>query len=155
MSFEKVICAGSNGVEQAAMDMALSLGREVGGVCRGGYRGIDNEEIPDRYRKHLTQWSTDPDLVMIRNVDEAHSVLVLFDTPISPHESATKSYARAIGKPTVLCSMHEALRWPPWEFESIRKRMRGARDILVVGSTLSERPEIYGQICEFFKKLYG
>jgi hypothetical protein len=155
MAIEVIRTAGSSGVEQAAMDMALRLSLRCEGSCRGGFRGIDNESIPEQYRKHLTQLASDEDVVMMRNVDEAHGVLVLFDTPITNHERAAKTYARMIGKPTVLCSMHEALRWDRQRVQQVRDDLKGARVVTVIGPTLHQRPEIYHQVCEFFQKMWS
>lgn len=154
MAIEIIRTAGSSGVEQAAMDMALRLDLRVEGVCLGGFRGIDGEHIPARYQEYLRQQSVDEDIVMMCNVDEAHGVLILFDTPIAPHESAARSYSRAIGKPTVLASMHEALRWQSDRVQQVRRDLDGARVVTVIGPTLKDRPDIYGQICEFFQKMW-
>lgn len=155
MAIETLRVSGCTGVEQAAMDMAQRLGLKIEGVCIGGYRSRDGQRIPDRYHKYLDQYSSDEDIVMMRNVDESHGVLVLFDTPIGNHERAAKTYARMIGKPTVLASMHEAMRWDRERIQRVRLDLKGARIVNVVGSTLEERPHIYGQVCEFFQRMWS
>ena len=135
--------------------MALHLDLKIEGVCRGDWRGAAGEEIPDRYRKFLTQYSSDQDYVTSRNVDEGHATLVLFDTPIGEYESYAKRVSRGLGKITILCSMHEALRWNKNQYADIRYKLRAVRIVTVVGPTMAERPDIYPKICAFFRFLLG
>lgn len=136
MAIEKFVNTGRMGVEQAALDTAHTLGIERGGVCEG------NRQPPDRYK--IRRWSADSELVAIRNIEEAHGVLVIFHRPIGDYENAIKRVARGMGKPCVLVDLGDNRHATKLQdsFKKVRRELAGCRVINVCGP---ENPELYHQ----------
>jgi glutaredoxin len=146
MAIEKFVNSCRPGVEQAALDAAQTLGLKQGGVCEG------NRTVPDRYP--VKRWSTDPELVALRNIEEAHGVIVIFNRPIGEYENAIKRTARGMGKTCVLVDLgdhHHATKLQE-KLRQVRSELAGCRIINIAGPA---RPELYRQTRHFLKELFS
>ena len=71
----KVISGGQTGVDRAALDVALSIGLEVGGWCPRGRRA-DDGTVPEKYPLHETR-SEELHVRTQRNVETSSATIVL------------------------------------------------------------------------------
>jgi hypothetical protein len=143
MAIEKFVNSCALGVEHAALDTAKTLGLEVGGVCPG------NRTPPDGYG--IQRWSSDPDIVARRNIEESHGTLVIFSRPIGEYESRSKNIARGMGKPCVLIDLADYHRLGKTFLEGVHSKLAGCRVVNITGPI---RMDLYSQTRHMLMELF-
>ena len=101
----KIVSGGQTGVDQAALDVAITNGLDHGGWCPAGRRSEDGV-IPLQYRLTETETS-DYAIRTRRNVVESDGTLILFQAKISGGTQLTRRLAcgtRALSSKSI---------WPP------------------------------------------
>lgn len=146
---EKIISGGQTGVDRAALDVALALGRAAGGFCPQGRRAEDGR-IPARYPLRETESRTYAARTR-RNVRAADATLVLTQQARTGGTALTLRAARAAGTP----SRHVRLPATPEELNATRQWLsgNGVRTLNVAGPRASEEPGVYDAVRAFLERV--
>lgn len=104
---DQLISGGPTGVDRAALDVGLALGRAVGGECPQGRRAEDGR-IPDRYPLTETP-ERDYDTRTRHNVEESDGTLILNRGRLDGGTALTVAHARQIGKPCLVVALEAGI----------------------------------------------
>jgi len=104
MRLRKIISGGQTGVDQGALDAAISLGLEHGGTCPRDRRSEEGP-IPDRYVLEEHASSAYPPRTR-QNVRDADATLILtLGTHVTGGTRLTAHLAQEAGKPWLAVNM--------------------------------------------------
>jgi hypothetical protein len=99
----KIISGGQTGVDQAALDVAISHGLQHGGWCPRG-RLCETGVIPEKYRLVETE-SYEYRFRTERNVVESDATLILYRRKLTAGTAYTYRMAKKHGKPFLLVDL--------------------------------------------------
>ena len=150
----QIISGGQTGVDLAALDVALQLDLDCGGLCPAG-RAAEDGPIPSRYPLKETE-SADPAIRTELNVRDSDATLIISPTPPTsptPLEGGTAlaaQLAAALGKPCLVVEPTD-----PEAVERARAWIEGHNitTLNVAGPRESESPGIYDAAAAFLLKV--
>ncbi|HEX9779915.1 MAG TPA: putative molybdenum carrier protein [bacterium] len=145
---EQIVSGGQTGVDRAALDAALALGRPCGGWCPRGRRA-DDGTIPARYPLRETP-NVDYEERTEWNVRDSDGTLVLYVPPMSGGTGLTRLLAARLSKPCLTVDL---------DAEPAPARVRawiedaGIRTLNVAGPRERLRPGVYDKASAFLQRL--
>jgi hypothetical protein len=83
MRVEKIVSGGQTGADQAALDVALERGLQVGGWVPKG-RLAEDGPIPERYSGLVETQSSDPAVRTSLNLRDSDATLIVSHSPADP-----------------------------------------------------------------------
>ncbi|MFQ6610036.1 MAG: putative molybdenum carrier protein [Fidelibacterota bacterium] len=107
IKLKKIISGGQTGVDQIALDFAISQSIPIGGFCPRG-RLCESGIIPQKYTLVETE-SEDYQVRTMRNVQESDGTLIIYDKEMKNGTLFTYEFCRKIERPVYLAviSGHE------------------------------------------------
>jgi hypothetical protein len=106
MRLEKIVSGGQTGADQAALDVALQRGLQVGGWVPKG-RLAEDGPIPERYSGLVETQSSDPAVRTGLNVRDSDATLIVSHGPLTGGSLLTLEEGRRWGKPVLHLDLHE------------------------------------------------
>ncbi len=150
MRVERVVSGGQTGVDRAALDVALSLGVEIGGWCPRGRRAEDGA-VPARHPLRETAGRDYPERTR-RNVDDADGTLVLTRGRPTGGTALTVRLAAAARKPVIVVDL---LAFPDVDAVSSWIERGAIRTLNVAGPRESSAPGIGAEAARYLLRLLG
>jgi hypothetical protein len=146
--FSKIISGGQTGVDRAALDAALELGRPAGGWCPKGRRAEDGP-IDIRYPLKETPSSSYP-VRTEKNILEADGTLILTRGRPKGGTALTIKLARFHKRPYLVIDLkEEADKAAVWQWGKAQQ----VAVLNVAGPREMETPGIYDQALGFLKEV--
>ncbi len=149
----KIISGGQTGIDRAALDVALSLGRDCGGWCPPG-RLAEDGAIPARYPMRELDMGGYAERTE-RNVDDADGTLIIHPgLPLQGGTKATADFCAQHGKPLLLVdASHESFAEGADRIAEFVRRNRIAI-LNVAGPRASEWPQGYDFAVEMLRSSF-
>jgi hypothetical protein len=139
---EKIVSGGQTGADQAALDVALERGLQVGGWVPKG-RLAEDGPIPERYSGLVETDSSDPAVRTCLNVRDSDATLIVSHGPLSGGSLLTLEEARRRERPVLYLDLRET----PLVSAAARLRMwletAGPRTLNVAGPRASKDAMIF------------
>lgn len=144
----KIVSGGQTGVDRAALDVALEMGRACGGWCPAG-RAAEDGAIDARYPLAETP-SADPAQRTEWNVRDSDGTLVLTGEGASAGTDLTREVARRLGRPVYVWAATS-----PEDVDAFRRWLQvyRIRTLNVAGPRESESPGIYREARRLLRAL--
>lgn len=147
----KIVSGGQTGADRGALDAAIALGLEHGGLCPRRRRAEDGQ-IPNRYQ--LMEMAEGDYLTRTRaNVEQSDATLVFGRGPATPGSRRTLECARAAGKSYLYLDLQYG--WLDVDLLAVREFASAATVLNVAGSRESKRPGITREAENVLRRALG
>ncbi len=148
---QKIISGGQTGVDQGALDAAISCGIEYGGWLPAG-RKTENGPLSQKYRLKELGSASYPERTR-KNVIEADATLIISHGPLTGGSALTASIAEGINSPYFHLDLDE--HTPERVFSEINRwlRQHQPKILNVAGPRASSDSRIYLESYEILVEL--
>ena len=145
---ERVVSGGQTGVDRAALDVALALGRPCGGWCPKG-RLAEDGTIPDRYPLVETPSDEYPQRTEW-NVRDSDGTLILYRGALRGGSALTATLAESYRRPLLTIDLKSSP-----DAAAIRSWIAAnrIRTLNVAGPRSSDSPRLYARAARLLREV--